>query len=91
MVQHCEVGTIDNNMIAVIFNEDKIPFYWRSIAEDTYPKYARPWEQEAMWAGHTLGMTRDALMVCASRPMWEVYEPTPLTKDYLVNEGYMND
>ena len=91
VAQDCMAGTIDNNLIAIIHNEEKVPQYWRDIAEDTYPKYARPWEQEAMWAGHTIGMTRDALMVCAARPMWEVYEPTPLTKEYLVNEGYMND
>ena len=42
-----------------------------------------------MWAGHTEGMTRDALKICARRPMWEVYPPTPLTKKYLINEGYM--
>ena len=89
VAQDSMAGSVSNNMIVVIFNEDKFLFYWRSIAEDTYPKEALPWEQEAMWAGHTEGMTRDALKICARRPMWEVYPPTPLTKKYLINEGYM--
>ena len=91
VAQDCMAGTIDNNLIAIIHNEDNIPQYWRDIAEDTYSDKVLPWEQEAMWAGHTAGMTRDALMVCAKQPMWEVYPPTPLTKKYLINEGFMND
>jgi len=91
VAQDCMAGTIDNNLIAIIHNEDEIPQYWRDIAEDTYSDKVLPWEQEAMWAGHTAGMTRDALMVCAKQPMWEVYPPTPLTKKYLINEGFIND
>ena len=41
------------------------------------------------WAGRTEGMTMKALEACAAGPMWEVYEPTPLTRKYLVNEGFI--
>ncbi len=43
-----------------------------------------------MWAGHTEGMTMKALQACASGKMWEVYDPTPLTREYLVKEGYLD-
>ena len=36
-------------------------------------------------------MTQKALEVCAGGNMWETYEPTPLTKEYLVKEGYIKE
>ena len=51
---------------------------------------AVPWEAEATWAGKTEGMTMKALAACASGKMWEVYEPTPLTKKFLVEEGFIS-
>ena len=44
--------------------------------------------EKVTWAGKTEGMTMQALKACANGPMWNVYEPTPLTKEYLVNEGF---
>jgi len=82
-------GTIHNNFIAIIYPETKVPTYWRMMSEQTYDETSRPWEQEAMWAGHTENMTMNALKVCAKQPMWEVYPPTPLTREYLIKEGYM--
>ena len=78
-------------MIAVILDEDKIPFIWKEMAERTYPPSAVPWEQEAAWAGRTEGMTLKALQACADGPMWEAYEPTPLTRQYLVDKGYLRE
>ncbi len=89
--QDCMAGTIDNSMIAVILDEDKIPFIWKEMAERTYPPSAVPWEQEAAWAGRTEGMTLKALQACADGPMWEAYEPTPLTRQYLVDKGYLRE
>ena len=63
----------------------------RNMAERTYPKHAVPWEAEASWAGKTEGMTKDALAACATGKMWEIYEPTPLTKKYLVEEGFIEE
>ena len=51
---------------------------------------AVPWEAEATWAGKTEGMTMKALAACASNKMWEVYEPTPLTRKFLVEEGFIS-
>tara|TARA_B100001564_G_scaffold158814_1_gene133437 strand:- start:6824 stop:7495 length:672 start_codon:yes stop_codon:yes gene_type:complete len=88
--QDCMAGTIENSLIAIIKPEDEVPIIWRVMAERTYPKSVVPWEAEAGWAGRTEKMTMEALQACASdTPMWEVYEPTPLTREYLVKEGYI--
>ncbi len=87
--QDCMAGTIDNSMIAIILREDDVPSIWREIAEKTYPKSVVPWEAEASWAGRTENMTADALAACATGKMWEIYEPTPVTREYLVKEGYI--
>jgi len=87
--QDCMAGTIDNSMIAIIKPADQVPALWREMVERTYPESAWPWEKEATWAGKTEGMTSDALAACANGNMWEVYEPTPLTRKYLVKEGYI--
>jgi len=88
--QDCMAGTIDNSLIAIIKPEEDVPPLWREMTERTYPKSSVPWEAEAMWAGKTEGMTSDALSACANGNMWEVYEPTPLTRKYLVEEGYLS-
>ena len=87
--QDCMAGTIDNNLVAIIKPEEDVPMIWRVLAERTYPEHAVPWEAEAGWAGRTEGMTKDALAACATGRMWEIYEPTPLTRKYLVEEGYI--
>ena len=87
--QDCMAGTIDNSLIAIIKPEDEVPMLWRDMVESAYPESAWPWEKEATWAGKTEGMTSNALAACADGNMWEVYEPTPLTREYLVKEGYI--
>ena len=87
--QDCMAGSIKNSLIAIIKPEDEVPMIWRIMAERSYPKHAVPWEAEAGWAGRTEGMTMKALQACAAGNMWEVYEPTPLTRKYLVEEGYI--
>ena len=87
--QDCMAGTIDNSLIAIIKPEDEVPPLWREMVERTYPKSAVPWEAEATWAGKTEGMTSDALAACAGGEMWKIYPPTPLTRKYLVENGYI--
>ena len=87
--QDCMAGTIENSLVAIIKPEEEVPAYWAEIAKDTYPKDSLPWEREAMWAGHTEGMTQKALKACATGNMWKVYEPTPLTKQWLQENGYL--
>ena len=91
--QDCMAGTINNTYMAVIMNEEEIPVFWRELTKDTYASRPEsiPWEQEAMWAGRTEGMTVNALSACATGAMWEIYEPTPLTRQYLVDEGYIKE
>ena len=87
--QDCMAGTIENSLIAIIKPEEEVPMVWRVMAERTYPEHAVPWEAEAGWAGRTENMTMNALQACAAGEMWKVYEPTPLTRKYLVEEGYI--
>ena len=87
--QDCMAGSIKNNLIAIIKPEEDVPMIWRVMAERTYPKHAVPWEAEAAWAGRTEGMTQTALEACATGAMWEIFEPTPLTREYLEEEGFI--
>ena len=90
--QDCMAGTIENNMIAIILPEDTVPMMYQEIVKRTYRTmpHAIPWEKEAYWAGKTEGMTARALESCANGKMWEVYEPTPLTRKYLVEKGFLS-
>ena len=88
--QDCMAGSIDNTFIAVIKNDEDIPQLWKDMAADIYPTTVLPWEQEATWAGREEGMTLEALRACASdTPMWEILPPTPLTRQFLVDKGYI--
>jgi len=89
--QDCMAGSIDNSLIAIIKPEDEVPMIWRVMAERTYPENVVPWEAEAGWAGRTENMTKDALAACATGKMWEIYEPTALTRKYLVDFGYIKE
>ena len=89
--QDCMAGTIDNTMIAIIKPEEDVPMLWQEMVERTYPVSAQPWEKEATWAGKTEGMTQDALESCARGTMWTDYDPTPMTREWLVKNGYIKD
>jgi hypothetical protein len=89
--QDAMAGTIDNTMLAVIEDDTKIPQNIKLMVEISYPPSARPWEQEAKWAGETPGMTLAVLKTInesGGRP-WEVLEPTPLTRLWLERNGYL--
>tara|TARA_B100001059_G_scaffold212806_1_gene228144 strand:+ start:859 stop:1527 length:669 start_codon:yes stop_codon:yes gene_type:complete len=88
--QDCMAGTIENNNIAIIKPEEDVPPLWREIVEKTYPKSAVPWEAEATWAGKTEGMTLSALQACSTGHMWEIYQPTPMTEEWLIEKGFIN-
>ena len=90
--QDCMAGTIDNSLIAIILPEESVPEMWQEMTRRTYALQpgAIPWEKEAMWAGKTEHMTMNALNACAAGQMWKEYEPTPLTRKYLVENGYLN-
>ena len=90
VAQDCMAGTIDNSMIAIIKPEDEVPMIWQELVNRTYPPSAQPWEKEATWAGKTEGMTQKALESCARGTMWTDYDPTPMTREWLVKEGYIS-
>jgi hypothetical protein len=87
--QDCMAGTINNSLVAIILPEESVPSLWRMMVERSYPSSAVPWEAEATWAGKTEGMTLKALDACAAGNMWEVYEPTPMTREWLEENGYI--
>ena len=87
--QDCMAGSIKNNMIAIIKPEEDVPQIWREMVKRTYPANAQPWEAEATWAGKTQGMTQAALESCARGKMWTEYEPTPLTRQWLEENGHL--
>ena len=88
--QDCMGGTIKNTIIAIIKPEEDVPQIWQNLVERTYPKAAWPWEKEATWAGKTANMTQKALEACATGAMWEIYEPTPLTREWLEENKYID-
>jgi len=89
--QDAMAGTIDNTMMAVIRDDKDIPQEFKLLAEIQYPPHARPWEQEAKWAGETPGMTLEVLRVIneTNGKPWTVLDPTPLTRMWLERNGYM--
>ena len=87
--QDCMAGTIKNNMIAIIKPEDDVPMIWKEMVKRTYPAHAQPWEAEATWAGKTENMTQEALESCARGTMWTDYDPTPMTGEWLKENGYL--
>ena len=91
--QDCMAGTIDNSLIAIILPEDSVPPLYQEIVKSTYRDQpgAIPWEKEAYWAGKTEGMTAKALAACANGNMWEIYPPTPMTREWLVKNGYIKE
>jgi hypothetical protein len=87
--QDCMAGSIKNNMIAIIRNEEDVPGIWKEMVKRTYPPHAQPWEAEATWAGKTESMTQEALESCAAGTMWTDYQPTPMTGEWLRENGYI--
>ena len=90
--QDCMAGTINNNFIAIIHNQEDVPKMYQAIAKSAYmdQPHAIPWEKEAYWAGHTEGMTQAALKSCAAGTMWTDYEPTPMTREWLVENNFIS-
>lgn len=89
--QDCMAGSLHNSHIAVIHHDGYIPEGYRIRADIAYGGGpAVPWETEAMWAAEQPYVTANALRACASREgkMWDLYPPTPMTGEWLINNGY---
>jgi len=93
-VQDCMAGTIDNNHIAIVHPEESIPTLYRLRADVAYSgnPHVIPWESEALWAGEQSDVTLNALKSCKNDQtnMWDVFTPTPMTGEWLINNGYWN-
>ena len=91
-VQDCMAGDINNSLIAIVHPLDKVPKYMQMLTENAYEDNpAVLWEKEAKWMGHTEGGTLKALKACKTGKMWEIYEPTPMTRQFLVEKGYIKE
>lgn len=89
--QDCMAGTINNTFTAVILQDGTVPQYIQDVVARTYPPKPRPWENEAFYAATQPGLTVEALTACAAeKPMWETYTPTPLTRQWLSDQGYLS-
>jgi len=92
-VQDCMAGSLDNTYTGIVWDQEKIPDWVKLGIEIDYAHApnAQPYEAEARWAAHKKNQTAKALKVCADPnvAMWDVYEPTPLTRKYLVRKGYI--
>ena len=91
-VQDCMAGDINNSLIAIVHPLDKVPRNMQMLTENAYDDDPGVlWEKEATWMGHTEGETLKALKACKTGKMWEVYEPTPMTRQFLVEKGYIKE
>lgn len=88
-VQDCMAGGLDNKFIAVMHTDDNVPQYWKDMAKRLYPAAVVPWEQEAKWIATEKDRVHPALEACAAGPLWETYEPTPKTREWLVKENFI--
>ncbi len=90
IAQDCMAGTLDNTFTAVILQDGEVPDWITNTAMRTYKIEAAPYEAEAMYAAFIDGHTASALEACASAaPMWETYEPTPMTRSWLRKNGFI--
>lgn len=90
--QDCMAGTLDNTFTAVILQDGTVPQFYMDTVDRLYPPKPRPWEYEAFFAAAREGMTAEALAACAAdNPMWEAYAPTPMTREWLVQQGYITN
>ena len=88
--QDCMAGTIDNSFIAIIKPQEEVPKMYQAIVKSAYMMQPKAiLGKEAYWAGHTEGMTAAALESCAAGTMWTDYEPTPMTREWLVENGFL--
>ena len=90
--QDCMAGEITNNFMAVIWDDGYIPedYILRANIRYAHQPNVIPWEAEAIWAGDTPYATANALKACNNPEgnMWDVYPPTPMTGEWLINNGY---
>lgn len=91
-VQDCMAGELENNSIAILWNDGVVPNGFRIRADIAYggnPQVV-PWEAEAFWAGDEAYQTVNALKACKNPnvDMWDIYPPTPMTGEWLIKNGY---
>ena len=80
-------GTIDNSMIDHQ-TRGRSSYDLACDGRKNLPRVCVPWEAEAGWAGRTEGMTQVTLESCARGTMWTDYTPTPMTGEWLIQNGF---
>ena len=90
--QDCMAGTIDNNSIAIVWHDGVVPQGYQVRANVAYAMTpaAIPWEAEAIWAAEEPYQTVNALKACKNPngDMWSIYTPTPMTGEWLIDNGF---
>ena len=87
--QDCMAGTLDNTFTAVVLQDGVVPDWIKRGAEKTYAENAVPYEAEAMYAAFHPNLVIRGVKACAGdKPMWKVFTPTPMTKEWLIKEGF---
>ena len=92
-VQDCMAGSVNNNMTAIVWPQEKIPGWVREGAKNDYAHapVSIPYEAEARWAAHSNYETADGLKTCADPTIkiWERYPPIRSTSEWLLKNGYL--
>jgi len=93
-VQDCMAGDLDNNNIAIVWNDGVVPngYIVRANVAYAMTPSAIPWEAEAIWASEEPYQTVNALKACRAPggDIWDVYPPTPMTGEWLIDNGFWN-
>ena len=80
-----------NSMIAIIKPEDEVPPIWQRWSSARILRSTTMGSGSSTWAGKTENMTMEALESCARGTMWTDYDPTPLTRQWLEENGYIKN
>ena len=88
--QDCMAGTINNNFIAIIHNQEEVPKMYQAIAKSAYASQPHLFPGRKSILGRSYwGMTQAALESCVAGTMWTDYEPTPMTRECMKENGYI--
>lgn len=91
VAQDIMAGTVENTFMAIIYPEYLVPIEVKLKTDIAYAAtpHVLPWEREAKWAGETPWMTAKVLEAATQGPLWEIYTPTDMTREWLVNNGFI--
>ena len=88
-------GGIENAFIAQVHQDKEIPDYIKEMTSRVYglagQGAAVAWESDANTAELKPNHTAKHLEMCAAGPLWDQIDPTPMTKEWLIGCGWMQN